>query len=228
MYVIIHKKRVIAGILPWNNRYFMEVLKVRHRIDVQLPKNEPSIDQFPYTIDEDTIIMPAREIRDGNINPMVEFYQGPLWKFEEKEVLGIYEILPLDLESAKNNYKNRAANMRYVREISGITTTINDNEYKISTNREDRVKYIEKQISVESEEPVVWKFAEGWETLTKEDFSNIVKEIDTYVQSQFDWEYQQSKLIESCNSLEELLELEELNAQDNEQQQDQLGGMLGE
>lgn len=214
MYVIIHKNRVIAGILPWNNRYFMDVLKVRHRIDAQLPKNEPAPDQFPYTVDQDTVIVPAKEVRDGNINPMVEYYQGPTWQIEETSVTGTYEILPLPLESAKDNYKARAASMRYDREVAGTIVTINGIEYQIPTDRGERARYIEKQSSMGTD-TAVWKFAEGWTTLTAADFNNIVNAIDAHVQAQFDWEYQQVQAIEACGSLEQLLALEELNASES-------------
>jgi hypothetical protein len=146
MYVIIHKNRVILGILPWNSQYFTDVLRSRYRITTELPRNEPALDAFPWEIDAETKIFPAEEIRPNIDNPLVEYYYGPTWEFLETKVIGSYDVLPQSIENARDNYKVKASLQRYEQEVSGTIITIDGVEYKIETDRLSRTKFIEKYI----------------------------------------------------------------------------------
>lgn len=214
MYVIIHKNRVVLGILPWNSQYFTDVLRSRYRITTELPRNEPASDAFPWEIDAETKIFPAEEIRPNIDNPLVEYYYGPTWEFLETKVIASYDVLPQSIEDARGNYKVKASLQRYEQEISGTTITINGVEYKIETDRLSRTKFIEKYISMG--DTVNWKFNEGWVVLTKEQIYSIVFAIDTYVQAAFDEELRLNAVIDTCETAEQLEAVEELNKKPND------------
>jgi hypothetical protein len=209
MYVIVHKNRVIAGILPWNAQYFTDVLRTRHRILTELPRNEPEASAFPWEIDAETKIFPAEEIRPNINNPLVEYYYGPTWEFLETKVIGNYDVLPHSIEDARGNYKVKASLQRYEQEVSGTKITIDDVEYKIETDRLAKTKFIEKYISMG--DTVNWKFNEGWKVLTKEQIYSIVVAIDVHVQSAFDEELRLNTVIDTCETAEQLESVEELN-----------------
>jgi hypothetical protein len=209
MYVIIHKNRVILGILPWNSQYFTDVLRSRHRITTELPRNEPAPDAFPWEIDAETKIFPAEEIRPNINNPLVEYYYGPTWEFLETKVIANYDVLPHSIEDARGNYKTKASLQRYEQEVSGTKITIDTVEYKIETDRLAKTKFIEKYISMG--DTVNWKFNEGWKVLTKEQIYSIVVAIDTHVQTAFDEELRLNTVIDTCETAEQLESVEELN-----------------
>jgi hypothetical protein len=209
MYVIIHKNRVILGILPWNHQYFTDVLRTRHRIKAELPRNEPPASSFPWVIDADTKIIPAEENRPNINNPLIEYYYGPTWEFTEDKAIANYEVKQHSLDDAKSNYKAKAAQQRYDQEVSGTTITIDDVEYTIDTDRSLRSKYIEKYVSMG--DTVNWKFNQGWKVLTKEQMQEIVVLVDTHVQGTFDEELRLNTVIDQCESSEELESIEELN-----------------
>lgn len=213
MYVIIHKNRVVLGILPWNSQYFTDVLRSRYRITTELPRNEPAPDAFPWEIDAETKIFPAEEIRPNIDNPLVEYYYGPTWEFLETKVIASYDVLPQSIEDARSNYKVKASLQRYEQEVSGTIITINGVEYKIETDRLSRTKFIEKYISMG--DTVNWKFNEGWVVLTKEQIYSIVVAIDTYVQAAFDEELRLNAVIDTCETAEQLEAVEELNKKPN-------------
>jgi hypothetical protein len=209
MYVIIHKNRVIAGILPWKAQYFTDVLRTRHRILTELPRNEPEASAFPWTIDADTKIIPAQEDRQQSINPLIEYYYGPTWDLTETSAMAHYEVRPLAIEDCQTNYKAKAGALRYDQEVAGTTVTIDSVEYKIETDRGSRAKYIEKYVTMG--DTANWKFNEGWKQLTKEQLYSIVSAIDTHVQTAFDEELRLNQVIDQCVSTTELLAIEELN-----------------
>jgi hypothetical protein len=218
MYVVKFKGRVVLGLIPWNAQYIQDVMRNRYRIVIELPYLEPESTEFPYIVNEDITIYPASENRDDNINPMIQQYFGPTWEFLEDHVVAHYEILPLKLEDAKNNYIARAANIRYNKEISGTKIIFNNIEYNIETNRNSRSKYIEKFIMLGDGESINWKFSEQWITLTKINIQNIIQAIDEHVQSAFDWEFNINNIINSATSLDDLLNIEELNSMDKPQE----------
>jgi hypothetical protein len=210
MYVVVYKERVILGIIPWNNKYIMDVMRSRYNEIVEIPKLEPDISQFPYYVNGDCVIYSAEEDRNSSINPMIEYYYGPTWEFLETKVIAHYEIKPLSLEDAKNNYKDRAANLRYEKEISPIDITINGVDHKIGTDRLSVYKFIEK-MSITSAYPINWKFKESWQVLYKEDLQYILDKIADHIQNSFDEELSLCELIDSAESVFDLLAIEVLN-----------------
>jgi hypothetical protein len=210
-YVVKYKDRIVLGIIPWNNQYIMDVMRNRYREMIEIPSIEPEESKFPLSVNSDIIIYPAEEDRPGSINPMIEFYQGPTWEFVNNRVIAHYVVLPLDLNSVKQNYKAKAAFLRYPKEIEGTEITLNGVEYNLDTDRNSRVKFIERLTSMTETSTVNYKFNEGWVSLTKENVQSIVNAIDAHVQTAFDEEYALSLQIDAAKTVEELLAIELLN-----------------
>lgn len=203
MYVIIHKNRVILGILPWKASYFMTVLKSRYRINSNLPIDEPVESVFPLQIDSDTVIKKCIEIERPDINPYVEQYEGPTFEITDVLVTASYQVKDLPIEDARYNIKQLLANQRYDKEISG--TTING--VSIPTDRESRNTVIMAYVGMQEGSTIEWKFPEGWRTLTKPDMANIVTAINAHVQSAFFEEQTKASLVDSCLTKQQLLDL---------------------
>lgn len=214
MYVVVYKGSVVLGIIPWNNKYIMDVMRSRYRETIEIPYIEPDASQFPYQVNVDCIIYPAEEDISRNVNPLIEYYYGPTWEFLENKVIAHYEILPLTLDNAKYNYKAKAAAIRYKQEITNTTVIINGINCEIETDRLSRTKFIEK-LSISSNEPITWKFKDSWQTITKTDIQFIVDKIDEHVQEAFDTEYLLGLLIDQSESFDDLLAIEVLNIPEN-------------
>jgi hypothetical protein len=212
-YVVKYKDRIVLGIIPWNNQYIMDVMRNRYRETIEIPSIEPEESEFPLIVNSDITIYPAEEDRPGSINPMIEFYQGPTWEFVDNKVIAHYVVLPLDLNSVKQNYKAKAAFLRYPKEVKGTKITLNGVEYKLETDRNSRVKYIERLASMSDTGTINYKFNEGWVSLTKANVQSIVNAIDAHVQTAFDEEYALSLQIDAAQTVEELLAIVVLNSE---------------
>lgn len=211
MYVVKYKQRVVLGIIPWNSQYISDVMRSRYRVTVDVPFNEPDASQFPLVINSDITIYAAEEDRPPTINPMVEFYYGPTWDLVGNKMVARYQVLPLELENAKGNYRTKAAQLRYAKEIAGTKVEFNGTEYSIETTRGQRSKYVEKFVTMTDTQTVNWKFSEGWVTLTKAQLLTVVNAIDEHVQGAFDYELGLVFTINAATSNEQLLAIEELN-----------------
>jgi hypothetical protein len=210
MYAVKYKENIVIGIIPWNNSYIMKSLLIRFGQSIELPKIEPSIDKFPYVVNEDCIIYRAEEDRPDISNTIIEYYEGPKWVFKNNKVIAKYEVKKLSLEAARSKYKQIAAEIRYAKETSSINVTINGLTHKINTDRFSRSKYMEK-IASSNSMPIVWKFDEAWQSITKEDLQHIIDSIDYNIQKAFNEEYDLNNLIDHAKDINELLSIEELN-----------------
>lgn len=207
MYALVHRNKVISGPRSWNRAFFEFILK-RKKIDSgSIPKNPT--ETLPYQIDADTCIMSATVIKE-ELNPFIQHYRGPLWKIQGNIAIATYEVVDTELEFAKINYKDFLADKRYEKEVAGTTATAQDQEVSVDTSREGKIAFYQRYSVMGKDDTVNWKFVEGWLTLSKTEFGQIVQAITNHVESAFDWEKGISDQIDAETALEDLVKYEEI------------------
>lgn len=200
-YAIVHKNRVIIGPMDWKQKYFTDVLKIRHKIESSIPATEP--DKLPFIINEETYIHRTIENKP-EIDFMTEYHYGPLWEITNDVIIANYEVKDIEIPDARNNFKIIAANKRYNKEVSGLKITVNGVEVSVDTSREGRNLFIQKLLVMADDEVVNWKFPESWLELSKNDLKYIISQSSNYIQSAFDWEKNINNAIDAAISKSEL------------------------
>lgn len=218
MYAVKYKERVILGIIPWDNKYIMDVMRNRHNVTVELPYLEPDASEFPLQVDaisvfeflppETITIYPAEEDRDVNINPMIQYYHGPTWETGETTITARYTIELLSMDDARDNHRHRAADMRWQQENRGVLVTVDDQEFRVSTQRDQRSKWVETLQNMG--DTVNWKFGQVWTTLTRSQVANISAAVHAHVQAAFDEEMRLFDRIQQAQDHDQLLAITEL------------------
>jgi len=186
MYVLIHNDRVLVGPRDWNRPMFTTTLdKLNIEYDL-LPRKAPT--DLPIVLGAGTYITYARmEIPEHN--EKTETYYGPFWDFTDTNLaLGTYRVKERSIEQIREILVREAADVRYQKEISGTTVTIQDTTVALDTSREGRNIFVQKYTLMGDSDTVNWKFLEGWLTLTKAELGSAVNAIETHVQGAFDWE----------------------------------------
>jgi hypothetical protein len=201
-YAIVHKNRVIVGPMLWAQKYFTDVLKIRHKITANIPGKEPN--ELPFVINDNTKIHRAIDNKP-DVNNMIHCVHGPFWDLSGDVAIANYEIRDLPIETARNNFRQVLAAERYKREVAGIKTIVQGLEISLSTSREYINIFVQKLLLMSDDEIVSWKFPEGWLVLTKQDLAHIVQTGARHIQNSFDWEREMSYQIDTCTSLEKLL-----------------------
>jgi len=201
MYAVIYDNRVLVGPMNWNRGMFQGTLE-RQGIQYPLPRTAP--DTLPLIINDHAKIMSVDEVRP-EMNPLVEYYYGPLWNITDDVVIANYEVHDSPIDSMRYNLKQVAAQERYKREVLGTTATIQDKTVTIDTNRGARDIFVQKYLLMANSDTVNWKFPEGWLTLTKQELGLVVQAGNQYIQSCFDWELNISDQIDTADTKEELL-----------------------
>jgi hypothetical protein len=201
MYAVVYKNRVIVGPMVWNRAIFQGSLE-KEKIKVQLPRVAP--ENLPYIINEDAKIMLVEENRPP-LNPLVEYYYGPLWDLTGNKAVANFEVNDTAIESARYNLKQQAAEERWKRETAGTKTVIQNIEVTVDTSRDGRNIFVQKYALMADDELVNWKFPERWLTLSRSELGQAITAGATYVQSCFDWERSISDQIDSSLTKQELL-----------------------
>ena len=201
MYAVIYDDKVLVGPMNWNRGMFQGALE-RKGVQYPVPRTVP--ETLPLIIDSHAKIMKVEEVRP-EMNPLVEYYYGPLWNITDDVVIANYEIHDSPIESMRYNLKQVAAQERYRKEVLGTTTTIQDQLVTIDTARGARDVFVQKYLLMSSGDTVNWKFPEGWLTLTKQDLGSVVQAGNQYIQSCFDWELNIAEQIDLAETKEQLL-----------------------
>lgn len=203
MYAVIYDNRVLVGPMNWNRGMFQGALG-RKGISYELSRTAPN--NLPLIIDEHAKIMRVDEIRP-EMNPLVEFYYGPLWDITDETAIANYEVHDSPIESMRYNLKQLAAQERYKKEVLGTTATIQEHAVTIDTNRGARDIFVQKYFLMADSDTVNWKFPEIWLTLTKQDLSLAVQAGAQYIQSCFDWEADISNQFDLADTKQALLDV---------------------
>jgi len=204
MYAVIYKNKVIVGPMSWNRAIFQGSLEQRG-ITNTLPRVAPEF--LPYVVNEDAQIMIVEEVRP-ELNPMVEHYYGPLWEITETKAIANYEVHDTDIDFAKTNFKNQAAEERWKKEVAGTKATLNKIEVTLDTTREGRNTFIQKFVMMGDADTVNWKFPEAWISLSKGDFNLIINTIDSHVEDSFNWEKDIVDQIDAAETKKDLVAIE--------------------
>jgi hypothetical protein len=205
LYAIVHKGRVVLGPLAWAQKYYTDVLKIRHRIQANIPGQAP--ETLPYVINEETEIREVQEVKPG-LDEMTQYYYGPLWDLTGDVIIANYEVMDHDIGISRNNFRAVAAFERYKKEISNVKATIQSKEVTLDTSRDGRAIFLQRYSLMGDSEVVNWKFPEGWLQLTKLELGSAVQAGLTHIQSAFDWEKDINDQIDAANTAEELHAIE--------------------
>lgn len=201
-YVLVHNGTVINGPRVWNGRSFETTLEEDLEITFKLPIRKE--DEEIIEIDENTRIYSA-ELIYQDYNSLSHYLHGPFWDYSTGKAIGTFQPVENSIELIKGTLKRNAASNRWIKEVAGFKKTIQDIEVTIDTSREKRNQFSSKYTIMADDEVVNWKFSDQWIQLSKDNVLEIAKEIDQYIQQQFNWETEKIAEINQCETVDQLL-----------------------
>jgi len=207
MFALINDNELILGPIQFNHRLINSALEEDLEVDYRVSSSDYS--NVPIIFDEKIKIL---KVIDSKPDYNSRYESLTLHKYEvlDNEVIFYYEKNQIDLNIIKNEYKNIISNDRWKKENYGhIIFTLNDDEIKISTSRENRISLLNKLAT--GSNSYKFKFNSGWFDITGENLRQILTKIDEKVQKDFDWEFEKIEEINSCTSIDELNQIEYFN-----------------
>lgn len=196
---------VILGPIDWKPRYISNILS--DELDTSITVTAEDEARVPF---EPAIGVKIRRCTSvyENINPKIEYHDGPFWSYDdsnaEVQATATWKRADKPIDIVKGDLKNLIANLRWKKESAGVVLTIQGVEVWCDTSRTNRDIFLQKYSLMGNNDTITWKFPNTWLTLTKTELGLIVSTGGAYIQSCFDWEAQQSAIIDSCTTLAEL------------------------
>ena len=200
IYALIDNNTIKVGPRDYHVGFFNDYLQSKN-ISFEIPFPPPT-DNSVIKITDEISIVPVQIKYSSEPHIITEQLAGPFYEITNDLVVGTYNIAEVNIESAKNKFKEFIANVRYNKENTVIKVTIQDTEVSILTHRgTNRDFYTQTYLLMNDNDVKLVKFPieNVWLSLTKADFLSILNSINTTVQSAFDWEHQQLLLLENAD-----------------------------
>jgi hypothetical protein len=201
-YVLTQNKQILLGPIFWRHRQIQSELDDQE-VEFLIPPVEPNA---YIEIDNEFEIFPVIGLEIPSHDPIYQQLAGPFWVFTDVAA-GSYAVVDKQLNVIKNELTALAASERYKKEVAGTTMTIQESEVSVATDRESRNVFTQKLVTMSDTDTVQWKFHEGWLTLSKTELTTVLNAVNSYVQTQFDWENSIVGQIAAASTAEELKEI---------------------
>jgi hypothetical protein len=194
-------KLVHLGPMNWRPTFFQNVITDELEIDFTVPLSNDS--EQKVVVSSTVVILPCKEIGIiGDINPKIQFAQGPFYNYYEDHAELYYTPEDKQVNSVQGELKTIVAANRYAYEIFGVKVTIQGKEVIALTTRGDRDLYL--QAYQMGKNDVNWKFGTEFLVLSNDDLGIIVLAVTNHVQNVFDWEAGKVAEIDAATTLAEL------------------------
>ncbi len=208
LYALVHDNQLILGPIKYNYmliNYELEQLEINSRL------TSNSYNQVPIQFDEKTFLVYATQVYpdyDGRYKKIT----SPRWSIQKENELPskvLFEYFTEDrtLDEVKSELKSLVPDERWSRENTILKISIQNTEVEVSTSRDNRLSLMAKLLS--SSGPYNFKFGENiWVEINSTDLETIIKAIDAKVQEAFDWELAKLQEIDSCETIEDVWNVE--------------------
>jgi hypothetical protein len=206
MYALVNGQELLLGPISFNYRMINSVLEEELEVDYRVTSQ--SYQSVPIIITEDIKILPTRD-DNPEYDPRFESLSNITYEITETEVIFRHTKLEKPLEQIKDEYKQSVKPERQNKENQYITVSVQNTELTLLTSREQRTQLINKLTSLAETDTVLYKFNDNtWINVSKSDLEYVIKQIDLKVQEAFDWEYAKLQEIDSCQTWQEVYNVE--------------------
>ena len=190
-YILVkNKEQIFLGPIDWKPRFIQtEINELIEDGELSVDFTVPPVEQGYIDIGDGFEIFEIVDIISPDINTQYEDPVGPFYTYADNKATQVWQKQDKPLHAIQDSLKQVAATERYRKEILGTKVTIQNLEVFVSTDRsESRNILSQKFLLMSDTDTILWKFPEGWLTLTKSELGSIVSASSSYIQAQFDWE----------------------------------------
>ena len=206
MYALVDKSQIKVGPRQYHIAFFRDYL-TDQSVEFDLPYSYT--DSETIIINDDIKIVYVQDPTIPSYNPLTEQLAGPYYDTTVEPITGHYDIAPKNIDAIKNELIALAAEVRYEKENAGIELTVQNQQVKVGTTKEERSTW-HQILTVIGEGTIKFKFSSSlWLDLTQSDVKQIVDAIVNYVQELFVWEAGMVDKINAATSSNEFIAIKE-------------------
>jgi hypothetical protein len=207
-YLLVQNKQiVILGPITWRQRFIQtEINDLIDDGELTIDYTVPATEQGYINIGDGFEIFPV-ELTTPAFDPIYEELSGPFWTYENNVATGTYTVNTLSIERIRGHLKQVVATERYRKQNLGITVTIANTSFSVSTDT-NTINSLLSLASTAGTNTINYKSPNGFISLTGADIQNVVNQIHDYVQIQFNWEKTINETIDAANDITTLQAIE--------------------
>jgi hypothetical protein len=205
MFALVSGQQLILGPIPFNYRLINSALE--EDLELSYRVNSSDYLNVPIQVTDQVKILPTVD-NIPSFDSNTQAIRFDHHEITDTQVIFYYVVIEKTLDDVKQEVKSVVPQERWRKENTIITVTINNTNIEVSTSRENRLALMSKLIGCyngNDNGPCNFKFENDmWVSVAKQDLINIISQIDTAVQSAFDWELEKMKEIDACQSIQDV------------------------
>lgn len=203
-YILVQNRKIIhLGPFLWRQRYIqVEINDLIESGELTTYFSVPASEQGYINIGDGFEIIPA-ELDTPSFSQVYEHLAGPFWIYENNIAKGSYEIRELDINTVKGNLLQITANERYRKQTLGTTVTVGNSSFFMNTDSKT-ITDLHSLAIITGPNTINYKSPNGFIELNGSQIQSIVDQLNTYIQTQFNWENDVIDIIKNSTSIAEL------------------------
>lgn len=210
MYVLVHNDEVVYGPVHWHSDIINGHL---NNLGVQytFPDDITARRRKLVPLDNPTVISDTTKMYKVsllNSQPEESLYTvngNILWDFSSGIAAGTYVAVDKELDEVKKLLLETVEINRNNKEMSGLTVTLDNEEYKIFSGPISRLNLLEKHNLMQENDTCVWKFMDNkWATVNKTQVLYLYNAILDFVKNLQQWEYDRTLEIHNAETVDQL------------------------
>lgn len=213
MYVLVHNDQVIYGPVHWHSdimNSYLNRLGIQYTFpdDITARRRRLVPINTPTVISENTKAYKVSLLNSQPEESLFTINGNILWDFSSGIAVGTYVAVDKELDDVKKLLLETVERNRNNKEMSGLTVTLNNEEYKIFSGPISRLNLLEKHNLMQENDTCVWKFMDNkWATVNKTQVMYLYNAILDFVKNLQQWEYDRTVEINNATTVDQLKEI---------------------
>lgn len=213
MYVMVKDDVVVYGPVHWHSDLMNNYLEKNgasgnfpHDIVARQSGLLPI--EKPLIVNENIKIYKAELQNEQPEESLYTLNGNIIWDFSSGIAIGTYVAIDKELDEVKKLLLQTVEINRNNKEISGLTVTLDNEEYKIFSGPISRLNLLEKHNLMQENDTCVWKFMDNkWATVNKTQVLYLYNSILDFVKNLQQWEHDKTVEINNATTVDQLKEI---------------------
>lgn len=210
MYVLVHNDEVIYGPVHWHSDIMnghLSNLGIQYNFpdDITARRRRLVPLNTPTVISETTKAYKVSLLNNQSEESLFTVNGNIVWDFSSGIAVGTYVAVDKELDEVKKLLLETIERNRNNKEMSGLTVTLDNEEYKILSGPISRLNLLEKNNLMQENDTCVWKFMDNkWATVNKTQVIYLYNAILDFVKNLQQWEYDRTLEIHNAETVDQL------------------------
>ena len=205
----------IWGPMRWNTERANKGLKERGVFDYEFPTDITMYQKELLPFDTAIVVNDRVKLyrveytEQPILDERFQYHEGLTWVTTSGKAVGTYFVIDRLLEEVKENLQKQLSNVSFEKQIGGVDIEFGNETLKMNTDVVARVNLMQRWTLMGDDEVISVKINNDvWVEASKNEVKTLLEKMHEHVSSVLNWEKNVFDQIVSCETVEELKEVE--------------------